>query len=223
MPDSVRPTTQQPAPPAGPAGRTGAVREALRASLRDWATVQVQADRALVQPAPDLDALYAGLEQALESGGQPADWAVRYAVDSVSPWVVRATLHLGPQEREGLGQGHTLHDARLLALADAMRAYGAIPASSEGQWVEYDADDGANIHDLEPHVAPGGEAPTPSLPPAPSDPQLERARTHIDDLLEELRGTGQGKAAALVLARRGYGNTLEESRAVYKELKALKG
>ena len=53
------------------------------------------------------------------------------------------------------------------------------------------------------------------------DPQLERARKHIDDLLEGLRDGGLGKRAAQVLARRGYGNTVEESREVYKELKAL--
>ncbi len=202
--------------------------EALRVSLTDWATVQVQSDRALVLPAPDLDALYSGLERALDG-----DWTVRYAVEQMTPPVVRASLHLGGRVREGLAEGHTLTDARLLALADALRAYGVAPASSEGQWVDYDPEEGANIHELEPQAPvsplPGrgrqasGEQPD-TLPPAPPrDPQLERARKHIDDLLEGLRDAGQGKAAALVLAQRGYGNTLEEGREVYKELKALKG
>ena len=204
----------------------------MRASLTGWATVQVQGERALVLPAPDLDALYAGLERALEG-----HWAIRYAVDHLQPPVVRASLHLGQsgadsavlgssgpgRVREGLGQGHTLQDSRLLAVADALRACGVAPASSEGQWVEYDPEEGANTHELEPEQpAPmsGAPAPLPSAPP--SDPQLERARRHIDDLLEGLRESGLGAQAARVLSSRGYGNTVEESREVYKELKALK-
>ena len=199
----------------------------MRASLTGWATVQVQGERALVLPAPDLDALYAGLERALEG-----HWAIRYAVDHLQPPVVRASLHLGQsgegsavpgRVREGLGQGHTLQDSRLLAVADALRAYGVAPASSEGQWVEYDPEEGANTHELEPEQpAPisGAPAPLPSAPPR--DPQLERARKHIDDLLEGLREEGLGAQAARVLSSRGYGNTVEESREVYKELKALK-
>ena len=206
--------------------------EAMRASLTGWATVQVQGERALVLPAPDLDALYAGLERALEG-----HWTIRYAVDHIQPPVVRASLHLGHSEadspvpgssvpgrvREGLGQGHTLQDSRLLAVADALRACGVAPASSEGQWVEYDPEEGANTHELEPEQAtPIAGAPTPLPSAPPRDPQLERARKHIDDLLEGLREAGLGAQVARVLARRGYGNTLEESREVYKELKALK-
>lgn len=214
----------------------------MRASLTGWATVQVQGERALVLPAPDLDALYAGLERALEG-----HWAIRYAVDHIQPPVVRASLSLGrsgadetgPGEtgsgetvpgvpgsvrvREGLGQGHTLQDSRLLALADALRAFGVAPASSEGQWVEYDPEEGANTHELEPEQPapiPGVPAPLSSAPSP--DPQLERARKHIDDLLEGLREEGLGARAARVLSSRGYGNTVEESREVYKELKALK-
>ena len=219
----------------------------MRASLTGWATVQVQGERALVLPAPDLDALYAGLEWALEG-----HWAIRYAVDHIQPPVVRASLSLGrsgadetgPGEtgsgetgsgetvpgvpgsvrvREGLGQGHTLQDSRLLALADALRAFGVAPASSEGQWVEYDPEEGANTHELEPEQPapiPGVPAPLSSAPSP--DPQLERARKHIDDLLEGLREEGLGARAARVLSSRGYGNTVEESREVYKDLKALK-
>lgn len=228
MPETERPSREQPdrqAPDrqSGTAGWSQILTQAqaaMRASLTDWATVQVQGERALVLPAPDLDALYAGLEQA--TGG---DWAVGYAADSVTPPVVRARLHLGERAREGLGQGHTLQDARLLALADALRTFGVTPASSEGQWVEYDPEEGANTHELEPQPTPlaGGSRPA-SLPAAPArDPQLERARKHIDELLETLRDAGLGAQVARVLSRRGYGNTLEESREVYKELKALKG
>ena len=96
------------------------LKDVLRASLVGWAAVRVQDERALVLPAPDLDALYAALDGLL--GGA---WSLRYAVDQVSPAVVRAALIVRGTEREGLGQGHTLSDARLLALADACRAYGA--------------------------------------------------------------------------------------------------
>ncbi|ULH15337.1 single-stranded DNA-binding protein [Deinococcus sp. KNUC1210] len=196
------------------------LKDALRASLVGWATVRVQDERALVLPAPDLDQLYAGLEGLLG-----AAWSLRYAVDQVSPAVVRATLRLGGAggpEREGLGQGHTLQDARLLALADVCRAYGAAP-DQEGQWVEYDPEEGPNTAELEPQQPPSvqGAASGRPLPELVRDPQLERARKHIDDLLEGLKSGGLGKQAAQVLARRGYGNTVEESREVYKELKAL--
>ncbi|GGJ86830.1 single-stranded DNA-binding protein [Deinococcus aquiradiocola] len=190
----------------------------MRASLTDWATLRVEGDRALVLPAPDLDTLSAGLDQALQGA-----WGLRYAVEQVQPPVVRASLQLGAWTRDGLGEGHTLHDARRLALADAMRAHG-VPATPEGQWVEYDPEEGPNTHELEPEPAPAPHPEAAPLPPAPPrDPQLERARTHIDDLLETLRAAGMGAQAARVLSRRGYGNTVEESREVYKELKALKG
>ena len=173
-------------------------------------------------PAPDLDALYAALETVLG-----AAWSLRYAVDQAAPAVVRAALRLGSgpaaPEREGLGQGHTLHDARLLALADVLRAFGVAPGETEGVWVEYDAEEGPNTAELEaePGAAVQAAGPARPLPELPRDPQLERARKHIDDLLEGLRDGGLGKRAAQVLARRGYGNTVEESREVYKELKAL--
>ncbi|WP_425148213.1 single-stranded DNA-binding protein [Deinococcus sp.] len=202
-----------------PRAELESVRAAMRASLVGWATLRVQEDRALVLPAPDLDALYSGLERALG-----ADWSVRYAADHAAPAVVRAALRLAGVEREGLSQGHSLQDARLLALADAFRAFGVALATQEGQWVEYDAEEGPNTHELEPEAPIRGAgtqtAPSP-LPEPVRDPHLERARKHIDDLLEGLKATGMGKAAAQVLARRGYGNTVEESREVYKELKSL--
>ena len=70
----------------------------MRASLTGWATVQVQGERALVLPAPDLDALYAGLERALE--GQ---WSVRYVWTTCSRrwcgpaciWAILSLIHRG--------------------------------------------------------------------------------------------------------------------------------
>ncbi|MFC4453412.1 single-stranded DNA-binding protein [Deinococcus sonorensis] len=191
-------------------------REALRQALHSWAVLTVRGDRAQVMPAPDLDLLYAGLDRTLGN-----EWAVHYRAEHVAPPVVVARLTLSGMEREGLAQGHSLDDARRLALADALRAFGVTPAASEAQWVEYDEEEGANVHELD-QEAPATAAPATTLPPAPPrDPQLERARQHIDDLLEQLREAGLGAQAARVLARRGYGNTLDESREVYKELKGL--
>ena len=213
--------------------------DAMRSSVVGWATVRVQGERALVLPVPDPGVLFAGL-----SGALGLAWGVRYAADHAQPPVVRAALRLGNREaggeegsseREGLAQGHTLEDARLLALADALRAFG-VDLAQEGQWVEYDPEEGPNTAELQAELEAeraesgretsgpvgSGNAERP-LPEPPRDPQLERARKHIDDLLEQLRDGGQGKQAAQVLARRGYGNTVEESREVYKELKALHG
>ena len=49
---------------------------------------------------------------------------------------------------------------------------------------------------------------------------MDKARRHIEDLLEQLKVAGRGGDAARILMR-GYGETLDESRAIYKELQAL--
>ena len=60
-----------------------------------------------------------------------------------------------------------------------------------------------------------------ALPPEPPrDPQMEKARRHIDDLLEQLKAAGKGGEATRILMR-GYGETVDESRALYKQLKAI--
>lgn len=189
------------------------VREALRASMTAWATLEVRGDQARVIPAPDPDQLAAHLSSA-----DPA-WTLTWACDSAQPPVVRVRLTLAGVTREGLATAHTLTDAKLAALADAARAYG-VPGG-ETAWVEYDPDEGANTTDLD------AEAPLPSvprtvtLPPEPPrDPQMEKARRHIEDLLEQLKVAGRGGDAARILMR-GYGETLDESRAIYKELQAL--
>ena len=53
---------------------------------------------------------------------------------------------------------------------------------------------------------------------------MNNARSHIERLLNELRERGLGKEAALIINQRGgYGQSLEDSRALYKELQALRG
>ncbi|MDB5046013.1 MAG: single-stranded DNA-binding protein [Deinococcus sp.] len=192
------------------------VREALRASMTAWATLEVRGDQARVTPAPDPDSLAALLDRVDPS------WGIGWGCDCMTPPVVRARLTVLGVQREGLAQAHSLADAKLAALADAARLFG-VGSSSEGQWVEYDAEDGANTSDLD--VDEGSDAVTmtgtiPLPPEPPRDPQMEKARRHIEDLMEQLKAAGKGGAAARVVLR-GYGETVDESRAIYKELQGI--
>lgn len=190
------------------------VRDALRASMTAWATLTVRDDQARVTLAPDLDVLAPQLD-AIDPG-----WSLTWACDHPAPPIVRARLSVLGATREGLATAHTLPDAKLAALADLARAYGVTP-TSDPIWVEYDPEDGANTSELEtdtPAPRPAAERPLPPQPPR--DPQMEKARRHIEDLLEQLKVAGKGGEAARILMR-GYGETLEESRAIYKDLHAL--
>jgi hypothetical protein len=136
--------------------------------------------------------------------------------------VVRARLNVLGGVREGLAGGHTLQDAKLRALADAARYFG-VPLPTEPQWVEYDPEDGPNTADLDAEAegaAAPAARPAPRAPEPPRDPQMEKARRHIEDLIEQLKAAGKGGEGARVLLR-GYGETVEESRAIYKELQAI--
>ncbi|GBF07252.1 DNA single-strand annealing protein, containing HHH motif, Rad42/Rad22/RecT/erf family [Deinococcus aerius] len=191
-------------------------REALRAAMTAWAVAEVRGDQARVTPSPDPDQLALHLER-VDPG-----WSLQWACDSVTPPVVRARLNVLGAVREGLATGHTLNDAKLRALADAARFFG-VPLPTEAQWVEYDPEDGPNTADLDaeaegvvaPTAGPASRAPEP-----PRDPQMEKARRHIEDLIEQLKAAGKGGEATRVLLR-GYGETVEESRAIYKELQAI--
>ncbi len=181
-----------------------------------WAVAEVRGDQARVTPAPDPDQLALHLEQ-VDPG-----WSLHWACDSVTPPVVRARLNVLGAVREGLATGHTLNDARLRALADAVRFFG-VPLPTEAQWVEYDPEDGPNTADLDAEaegIAAPAARPASQVPEPPRDPQMEKARRHIDDLMEQIRAAGKGKEVAH-LAMRGYGKNVEESRAIYKELQAI--
>lgn len=189
------------------------VREALRASMTAWATLEVRGDQARVNPAPDLDLLATHLERV------DPNWGIQWACDSVQPFVVRARLTVAGTSREGMASAPTLNDAKLAALAEVARVYGVAPAG-EGTWVEYDHEEGPNTADLDAEAEPA-PPPLAKLPPEPPrDPQMEKARRHIEDLLEQLKAAGKGGDAARILMR-GYGETLDESRAIYKELQAI--
>ncbi|MBZ9714832.1 single-stranded DNA-binding protein [Deinococcus multiflagellatus] len=190
------------------------VRDALRASMTAWATLSVRGDQARVTLAPDLDVLAPQLD-AIDPG-----WSLTWACDHPEPPIVRARLSVLGATREGLASAHTLADAKLAALAELARTYGVQP-SSDPVWVEYDPEDGANTSELETETpAPRAASARPLPKEPPRDPQMDKARRHIEDLLEQLKVAGKGGDAARILMR-GYGETVEESRAIYKELHAL--
>lgn len=189
------------------------VQLALRAALSGWAVSEVRGNQARVLPAPDLDTLNAHLSAA------DPNWGLAWACECAAPFVIRARLTIGGAVREGLSSAPSLEEAKKLALADAFRFYG-VSSTLEAPWVEYDPEDGANTSELAVSelLAPASARSVPQEPPR--DPQMEKARTHIDTLMEQLREQGKG-SEALKLLMRGYGETVEESRAIYKELQAL--
>lgn len=196
------------------------VREALRASMTAWATLEVRGDQARVVPAPDPDGLTAQLDRLVP------DWSLGWACDQAAspdqaaPYVVRARLSAAGVSREGLSAGPTLRDAKLAALAEAARFYG-VGSSGEGHWVEYDPEEGANTADLEPALGEAPEMARAALPAEPPrDPQMDKARQHIDELMDQIRAAGKGKEAQRLLMS-GYGKTVAESREIYKELQAI--
>lgn len=189
------------------------VRQALRASMTAWATLEVRGDQARVVPAPDPDGLTEQLDRLAP------DWSLAWACDQAAPYVVRARLSAAGVSREGLSAGPTLQDAKLAALAEAARFYG-VGSGGEGHWVEYDPEEGANTTDLEPVLedAPAAGAALPTEPPR--DPQMDKARQHIDELMDQIRAAGRGREAQRLLMG-GYGKTVAESREIYKELQAI--
>lgn len=190
------------------------VREALRASMTAWASVEVRGDQARVQPVPQLETLMPLLDHL------DPHWSISWRCAGTQPFVVSARLSLLGLVREGLASGPTLEDAKQAALAEVARMYGVVP-TGEGQWVEYDPEEGANTAELEAEATAAAPVALSALPPEPPrDPQMEKARRHIEELIEQIKAAGKGGEAARVLLR-GYGETLEESRALYKELQGI--
>ncbi|PYE51085.1 single-stranded DNA-binding protein [Deinococcus yavapaiensis] len=198
-----------------------AVRAALSgsASGRDvrFAMLEVRGDRALVTAILRPDAVFAALTERFDE-----QWDLGYDVVSVSPTVVRCRLAFLGRFRDGLGTGADIEAARLVALTDAVRSWEMTPEGfrAEPQWVEYDPEEGPNIDELGDDDSASQARAEP--PESPRDPQMEKAKKHIDDLMDQLRDRGLGKQASVVIARHGgYGKDLEDSRRVYAELKAL--
>jgi len=196
-----------------------ALRDALTREEVQYAVLEVRGDRARVTPVVSPGALFLHLTARFAEA-----WSLAWSVENATPSAVRCRLELLGSAREGLGIAGDLEQARALALTEAARAWTVLPAAYDAgdAWVEYDPDEGPNTSELL-HDSDSGERPAANLPPEPPrDPQMEKARKHIDELLDQLRERNLGKQASLVLVRHhGYGETLEESRRVYAELKAL--
>lgn len=191
------------------------VREAWQASMTAWATLEIRADQAHVISTPNLEVLSMHLERI------DPHWHIAWACDHVEPMVVRACLHVLGVQREGLASAHSLEDAKKLALAEVAKQYG-LTLPTEGHWVEYSVEDGPNIADLEAEADPPPMPQTVNLPPElPKDPKMETAKRHIDHLIDELKAAGKGLEANKITIVKGYGETVEESREIYKELQAL--
>ena len=196
-----------------------ALREALEGDRPRFATLQVRGDTAQVAPSVDPDRLFVHLSQRFGTA-----WNLAWAVESASPPIVRCRLELLEATREGVATAHDFASARDLALTDAARAWQILPDAwlAEPVWVDYDPEEGANTAELHDETE-RPEPARPGLPPEPPrDPQMEKARAHIDTLMDQLRERGLGKQASLVLVKYGgYGETLDASRKIYAELKAL--
>src|SRR5574343_291930 len=83
-----------------------------------------------------------------------------------------------------------------------------------------DDDDGATASRP---AAPAKPTPQPD-PPTTAEPGKPDPHALVDELVSKLRGKGFGQEAAqLTVKYGGYGKTLDDTRALYKELKALLG
>lgn len=191
---------------------------ALQAALSDWAVAEVSGEQARMVSVPSL----AHFGAVLDRLGQP--WSLGWACDAQGPYMVRARLQLAEQSREGMAQHAQWQEARRLALAEALHLFG-VPLQEH--WVEYTPEDGPNTAEL-PDLGAAASLSAPTLggvsdvPQAAPDPQMEKARAHIDRLMESLREAGLGAQTLAIITRHGgYGKNVEESRAIYKELQAL--
>ncbi|AFZ68423.1 hypothetical protein [Deinococcus peraridilitoris] len=197
-----------------------AVQGALTGQEAQFAVLELRGDQARVTPTVAAELLYAQLNERFRES-----WSLSWSVESVSPPIVRCRLEFLGHAREGLGVAHDLAGARGVALTEAARAWQLLPATygTEDAWVEYDPEDGPNTSELgAPDTDEGPAARPVHQSEPPRDPQMEKAKKHIDDLMDQLREQGLGKQASLVLVRHGgYGQSVEESRRVYAELKAL--
>lgn len=216
------------------------VREAFRASMTAWATLEVKHDQARVIAAPDFILLSHKLTQL------DATWQIAWFCESVQPFIVRANLRVCGIERGGLASGLSLADAKAAALADIAQSY-SIASTHEGHWVAYTPEDGPDIGELEALALAAAQA-APNMandvtasdiisqynPYNPynehsehnqygqqqPDQQMQKAKMHIDQLVDKLNSLGKGEQAArIVLA--GYGDNLDECRRRYKELSNL--
>ncbi len=117
--------------------------------------------------------------------------------------------------KEDVGEGDSLKAAFSDALKRAAVKFGVgrYLYRLEKQWVDYDPEKGR----FTPPRLP--EPPGEETPPEEEKPEAYRL---IDQLLERLKERGLGKEAAKIVTKYGgYGKTLEETKRLYGELRAL--
>ena len=206
-----------------------------------WLKVETELDHARFERVLNKTALFERLDDILESA-----WSLTLEVVSPLPAVVVATLELGGLKRSGIGEGLNLRDAEVVALSSAALSYGIafdeLAAGSRWERTDWRPDGDARgsleaaprASEPDPDEADAREVEfedldavsTPTEPPAPAlDPERVKAQKFIDDMLEKLKGSDaalhrQG-LQVMMKKYKGYGSSLEESRALYLELKDL--
>ncbi|MFN8510335.1 MAG: hypothetical protein U0Z75_07220 [Deinococcaceae bacterium] len=143
------------------------------------------------------------------------EWHLKLEVISPLPAVVIAHLTLHSTVRSGIGEGSNLQEAEVAALSQAALAFGMAheELTVPSEW---------HPLDWKPETPLTDPAPTTEMDLQPQDEKL-KAHQHIDELIDQLRELGLGLESAKIMKNfKGYGETLEESRQLYRALKELK-
>jgi len=209
-----------------------------------WLKVETELDHARFERVLSKTALFERLDDILESA-----WSLTLEVVSPLPAVVVASLELGGLKRSGIGEGLNLRDAEVVALSSAALSYGIafdeLAAGSRWERADWRPDGEARGVDKDVKTSPRASEPDPDEadareveyedleavsahedPPAPAlDPERVKAQKFIDDMLEKLKGSDAAlhrQGLQIMMKKyKGYGSSLEESRALYLELKDL--
>jgi|GEM_PF-1396067 len=211
-----------------------------------WLKVETELDHARFERVLSKTALFERLDDILESA-----WSLTLEVVSPLPAVVVATLELGGLKRSGIGEGLNLRDAEVVALSSAALSYGIafdeLAVGSRWERADWRPDGGARVAaksaksearasepDLDETDSDAGEVEYEDLeavsahsePPVPAlDPERVKAQKFIDDMLEKLKESDAAlhrQGLQIMMKKyKGYGSSLEESRALYLELKDL--
>jgi hypothetical protein len=158
-------------------------------------------------PYPKQEALIERLEQHFG----PYSWQDSYELLLQSPFTVKARLSLqidglGLVSREDVGSGESFPEALAHAFQRAALKFGL------GRELQADAQeaDGANM------------LPSAAQPPQQLEEAKPEAHKHIDALMEQLKAQGLGKEAAkAVMKYGGYGKSVDQSRQLFVELRAM--
>lgn len=207
--------------------------EALQWHLESFSAERQQA---WAVPIPTPQSLLERLDQALG----PEGWEDHYEVLQTSPLVVvKCRLSLHGVAKEDVGQANTFAEAFAHALVKAAAKFGVGRyLQTQGQWIDHNpnaptpppkATPPAPTHSTS-ESSPPAEVASESSPPAEvaseNSPPAEAAKPEphelIDRLIERLKAQGHGKEVAkIVMKYQGYGQTLDETRRLYAELRTM--